>query len=57
MKLAATLHHPNGDVMETVFAMDYEDLHKFLVRMAKRWNSHINAAGRKMCVGVADENA
>lgn len=56
MKLAATLHHPNGDIMETVFAMDYETLETFLKRMSKRWQNHITQCC-KMCVGFGNVEA
>jgi len=42
-KLTASLHHPNGDVMEVVTAMDYEldDPETFIKRMVKRWKNHL----------------
>lgn len=42
-KLTASLHHPNGDVMETVVAMDYEvdDPLPFMTRLVKRWRNHL----------------
>jgi hypothetical protein len=56
-KLTASLHHPNGDVMETLVAMDYEqdEPSKFLVRVCKRWREHILGSCLVVIGCVSDE--
>jgi len=40
-KLTASLHHPNGDVMECVTAQDGEPVAQFVSRIIRRWTDHM----------------
>jgi len=55
-KLTASLHHPNGDVMECITAMDYEldDPLPFMTRVVKRWRNHILGSCRVVIGGTDD---
>jgi len=54
-KLTASLHHPNGDVMECITAMDYENVQTFLARIGKRWVTHIEGTCRVVLGSVGHD--
>lgn len=58
-KLTASLHHPNGDVMETIVAMDYEldNPEAFTKRVCKRWWNHLLGTCRVVIGSVEHEAA